>query len=976
MVVALLLFTARAAAQVQPPSDKLLITAASAYTWTDGKSDIIQLEGPVTIQLDRMELTANGAVIWLTPEPGLVIDQQKAEIALIGDAVAKEAVRGITRTGSRLLINVSVRGDIRISAEQRLALDRSDTALYQRAADLRLATNPPVAPSAPISPNPAPATPGQEPQPTYIPTTQPTGRAERAAVPMRIHFNQAFPVATEDNTIAQELSGDVILIQERPNRDILELRADRAVLFFNRKAGPGAAQTPMGDPTSAYLEGDVRIDFTSADKTKPEQQLFAQRVYYDFVKDQAVMTDAVMRTTDPTTQLPITIRAEKLRQLAQGEFEGEHVELSTSSFATPSYSVRTDEVYIHQEQEPQPQAFGFSGGNATIPQTETETEFTAQNDYLDFYGLPAFYFPSISGSVDNDPFPLRSIDFLKTKRLGDSLTTEWGLYESLGIPRPHGLDVSFLADFFGKRGPATGLDSTYTGSNIDQDSKEVTDYSGLVRSFVIFDRGIDTLGGDRTDVVPPDQYRGKFLFEHQQTLPDNWQVQLRYGYSSDPTFLEEYYPDEFYDNQPYNAQAYVKHQQDTEALTFLADADTNRFPSTSDQQQEQFDVEKLPEAGYQRIGDSLAGDTLTFYSSNSVDRLRFDKSHYSLDQEGYVGISPGLPSEGYTGTITSPVGRGDTRQEIDYPIQLGQIKVVPYVMGRDTGYTDSPGDDAKNRVYGAAGVRITTDFWKVDDLADSDLFDLHRVRHIIEPEINLYTSGETVNRDQLYIYDENVDGIADVSALEAALHQRWETYRGAPGRQVSVDFLSLNVSADIFTNPPKDAGLLPDKFRGLFFPSDPEASIPRDAINADATWLVSNSTALLSDAEYNVDHEVLATASIGLAVKRYDRLNYYLGLRYIEQLNSDIATFATQYQLTSKYFVEFTQSYDFGQNSDVSSEIALRRQFDRLSATLSVFHDSTTGDSGVLFRVSPEGFGSDTGVSPLAGKTSNNNNPH
>ena len=451
--------------------------------------------------------------------------------------------------------------------------------------------------------------------------------------------------------------------------------------------------------------------------------------------------------------------------------------------------------------------------------------------------------------------------------------------------------------------------------------------------------------------------RGKFLFEHQQFFPDHWQAQLRLGYASDPTLLEEYFPNEFYTDHPYDAQAYFKRQVDTEAITLGVNVDTNRFPTTADQQQEQFDVERLPEIGYRRIGDSLADDKLTFFSENTFDRLRFARSHYSLAQQGFVYVGPGLPSQGYTGTSTSPNYRGDSRQEIDYPVQLGQVKMVPYVVGRATGYTDSPSRDGQGRIFGAAGVRFTTAFSRVEDGVESDLLDLHRLRHVIEPEVNLFTSGQTIDRTRLYVYDENVDGISDVSAAQLSLHNRFQTYRGGPGKERSVDFLSVNVSANVFTNPPRDAGILPTKFRGLFFTSQPEASVPRDSINGDLTWLVSDNTAFLSDAEYNVDHQELATGAFGVAVKRDTRLSYFLGLRYIEQLNSDIATFAAEYELTAKYTLQFSQSYDFGVSKNVTSTFGIRRRFDTLTAALTIFHDASTGESGFRFNVEPEGFG-------------------
>jgi hypothetical protein len=945
-----------AAAQVQPPSDKLLIDGDLAYTWNDGSCNVLQLTGPITIKSDHMELSAKQAVIWLSQTPGLVIPQQRAEIVLIGDAVAREPARGITRSGDELFVDIPVRGDIRVSAGQRLMGDQTATPIFQQALALRTAVNSEaLASRLPLRPA-GEGTTGT----TYLPATT------RPASYFRFHFNQVQSLPTPDGTQAFVLSGDVTIIDDRSDGDLMQIQADRAVVFTGEKTNgilmdsSSAAAGPGQKVTAAYIEGDVRIQYTPAKNTRPEQRLWANRVYYDFVTNEAVLTDAVLRSTDPATEIPITVRAEKLRQLSQGEYEGQKVELSTSSFATPTYSVKTDQVYIHQEQEPLLE--NPNGTPASAGAMQTVSTFTATADTLDFFGMPVFYWPQTTGTVDQNPFPLRTISFSGSGRFGTGFSSEWGLFDSLGLTRPPGLDVTFLADFYSKRGPATGFNGTYSGSNIDEDTKNLTDFSGLFKSFLITDHGTDTFGEDRTNVNPPDQLRGKFLWEHQQFFPDDWQAQFRVGYVSDPTFLEEYYPDDFYDNQPYDAEAYIKRQQDTEAITFLANGDTNHFVTTSDQQQEQFDVEHAPELGYRRIGDSFDDDQLTFFSENTLDRLRFDQSRYSLAQQGFTGLaaSPGLPSEGYTGLTASPVDRGDTRQEVDYPIQVGQIKVVPYGIGRLTAYSDTPEGDSKDRVYGAMGVRMTTDFWKVDDDAESDLFDINRIRHIIEPEVNLYTSGENVNRDQLYVFDEDTDGISDFSAAQFALHQRWETYRGAPGRQQSVAFLTWNVEADIFTNPPKDAGMLPNNFRGLYFPSDPEASIPRDAINSDATWLMSDSTALLADEEYDVDHGDLATGAIGLAAKDYDRVAYYIGLRYIDPVNSSLATFAIQYQLTAKYQIEFLQSFDFDTNQNTQSEVTLRRTFDVLVGEFSVFHNSTTGDNGVRFNLYPPGMGPST----------------
>jgi hypothetical protein len=957
-VLSLLCIGSRAFSQDQPASDKLFIDAASASTWNNGASDVIQLQGPLTIRTDQMVLTADQAVLWLTPSQGPVFPRINAEIALLGNVAVKMPSQGITRSSPSLLVSVYVRGAIQLTATDKSPVDQSRSELYVKASALRAAGN--VTNQAaelrqgPVPENVVPKYP-ELPRFRFTgtnPKTQPSLRRGE----LRMHADDTEFIPTADDTLAATLRGNVILLQTRPNHDFLEIRSDRAVVFTDEKASrvaesPGDLTSMGGHVVGAYLEGDVRINYTPNAQERAETRMTAQRVYYDFTTDRAIMTDVVVRTNDIDSGIPITIRAEKLRQLSLTEFTGSGAEMTASSFVNPTLAVRTGQVYIREDQVAVPD----------LPNPMQQEYFVSNDVTAAAFGIPFFYFPALSGTIDDTGFPLRNINIGGTNHLGFGIATEWGLYELMGVDHPHNFDVSFLADYYDKRGEATGLNFTLSGHNIDSDTSESTDYSDTFKSFLIEDHGVDEFGANRADVTPPQETRGMELFQHQQFLPDDWQVQMRLGYVSDPTLLEEYYPDDFARNQPYDDEIYVKRQEDTEAFTALANFDTTNFVTTSDRLADQFDVEKMPEVGYDRIGDSLLGDNLTFYSENTYDRLRFETSRYSLTQLGFVGPGAhptpdlpavGLPAEGYTGLTGLYEDRGDTRQEVDYPIQLGEIKVVPYVIGRATAYSDTISGDSQDRIYGAAGVRLTTDFWRVDDSVQSDLFDLDRVRHIIEPEINLFTSGENIDRDQLYIYDENTDAINDISAAEFALHQRWETYRGPPGRQQSVAFLTWNVYADVFTNPPNDPGIEPDKFRGLFFPSDPEASIPRDAINTDATWLLTNSTAILGDAEYNVDHDDLSTASIGIAAKRGDRLGYYFGLRYIEPLNSNIATFSANYQLTAKYSLQFTQSYDFRQNQNTNSSFTIFRQFDMLTASLGIFHDSTSGDSGVQFNIS------------------------
>jgi lipopolysaccharide assembly outer membrane protein LptD (OstA) len=963
-----------ALAQPQAPSSKLIITANSASTWNDGKADIIQSEGAVTIDLDNTQLSADQAVVWLTRVPNSLVERYRVEIALLGNARLRQPAENVTRSGPRLFVTATVEGPVRLVVDDRIGQDRSSTPLYVAASRIRAGGGEVQTGPANVV-RPAPGAEGEQPGRPSEETGLIVSPGKAGAVHFHAPGNIETP-PTSDDTLALAMAGGVTLTQTRANGDFITLQADHVVLFTNVKSSETreiANFASVGDKvTGAYLEGDVRIDYTPTLQTSPEQRLTAERVYYDFQGNRAILTDAVLHTNEPTTKVPVTVRAEKMRQLTAGEYRGEKVELSTSSFATPSFSVRTDKVYVRQSYEPDVNAGGARVGHA---------DFVADDNTMRFFGVPIFYLPHITGTVDEQPFPLRTLEISDTKRFGFGVASEFGLFESLGKERPKGLDISFLADFFSKRGPATGVNAKYDGTLVGQDTPGITNFSGDFKSFIITDHGTDQLGGDRQDVEPDPAIRGRFQWEHQQFFPDHWQAQLRLGYTSDPTFLEEYYPDDFFESLPHNAEAYFKRQEDSEAITLLFTADTTQWVTTSDQQQENFDIEKLPELGYRRIGDSLADDSLTFFSQNTADRLRFALSHKSLVEDqgfgtasgvptvGGPGIDPpfyaGLPSQGYTGTQSKAVYRGDTRQEIDYPIQVGQIKIVPFVVGRLTGYSDSPAENAKGRAMAEAGVRMTTAFWKVDDSVHSDMFDLYRMRHVIEPEINLFTSAASTDRSNLFIYDEDVDGVSDFSAIQLALHQRFQTKRGGPGRERSVDFFTLNVEGNIFANQPKDGGtgfgpngteFSSTKFRGLYFPSAPETSIPRDSINADATWRISDTTAVLSDMQYNVDKGKLATGSIGMAVSRDERLSYFLGLRYVEVLNTDVASFALNYEISQKYSLNFAQSYDFGESKDTTTSITLVRKFDAFFVEATVYHDDSTGESGFRFNLLPEGF--------------------
>ena len=301
-------------------------------------------------------------------------------------------------------------------------------------------------------------------------------------------------------------------------------------------------------------------------------------------------------------------------------------------------------------------------------------------------------------------------------------------------------------------------------------------------------------------------------------------------------------------------------------------------------------------------------------------------------------------------------------------MSLGHFKVVPYLVGRLTEYSDSPDGNGQSRVFGGAGARISTTFWRVDPSANSDLFDIHQLRHVIEPTLNVFTSGSTVDRSQLFMYDTAIDAINDISGMDLGLHQRWQTQRGGPGQWRSVDVLTLDLDLALFANKPKAFAFVnPTDFRGMFFSTDPETSVPRNAINANATWRLTDNTVVLADGQYNLDAKKLATSAIGVLVRRDVQESFYIGDRYIADLNSNIATLQIDYQISPKYAVELGQNFDFGQSKDVSSNLSLIRYFDRFVMIFSAGHDQIGNTNNFSMGITPLGFGAGLSSGALQG---------
>ena len=160
--------------------------------------------------------------------------------------------------------------------------------------------------------------------PSRLPTTAPAKKISGATTrpaqpPILFHADQIESLTSSDGKLALALNGNVAITQQKPDGEYLEMQADRAILFttLTRLRDIKNIQEIHAIEeaiSSAYLEGDVRISMTPAQAIKGEQRLQANRVYYEFTTDRAILTDAVIHSFDPQRNIPAIVRAQTVPQ--------------------------------------------------------------------------------------------------------------------------------------------------------------------------------------------------------------------------------------------------------------------------------------------------------------------------------------------------------------------------------------------------------------------------------------------------------------------------------------------------------------------------------------------------------------------------------------------------------------------------------------------------------------------------------------
>lgn len=965
MLLVVGLFSATATAEVKLPqpdeTQPITITAQESSHWPQGGYEVWVLRGNVTIVQGSSSARSQEGVLWLDRNSELDGGRNKVIAYLEGEVQLDFQQNGTrsTRTDKTWLGRFLSVAPIAVHPQHVSAAPDQPPPIFQRGMACR----------APASQDAIHRTEYQ--QPLTLPGTTAVNQPAAAAATRRVRIDARgdVPVHIEwrhdpqtNQSIGTITNGVTLVVDGLPNLGAIDVSADRMVIwtygiegFLQNQETLQAATVPL----EVYMEGNIVF-------RQGEGTIHADRMYYDVPNRVGMVLNAELRTPVPNYDGWVRLQAQVLEQSGEGRYFAQNAFVTSSLLGQPTYRLQSENLYFEDIQQPVLDAV------TGLPQVDPVTQeplvhhqqlATAQNNFVYLDEVPVFYWPIIATDLTRPTFFLRRFQVRSDGVFGQQLLTTWDAYQMLGIRNhPPGTDWDVSLDYMSKRGLGHGTTYTYLGDDffgIPGPTAGLFDYWG------INDKGRDNLGLDRRSIEPPKEYRYRLLWQHREMLCDDYELLADVHWMSDRYFLQEYFEREWeglteqrtglelrraYDNISWNVQASVRID--------------NFFTQT----------EWLPRLDHFWLGQPLLNDTLTWYEHSSL---------------GYAHLRPATPPEN---PIQDPFftllpwerdvqgERFVTRQELDWPFQLGALKIVPYALG-EAGHWggDLEGNDIQ-RLYGQAGVRADLPMYRVYPEVESGLWNVHGLAHKINFNGEFFIAEANQNLDQFPLYDQ-IDnewintfrhryadytfggtiparfderfyavrsGLAswvsspsfeiaeDLALLRLGAEQRWQTKRGLPEDRHIVDWITLDTNINLYPDPDRDnfgeiAGLADYDFR----------------------WFVGDRLTLTSDGMFDFFSEGQRMVNVGAFISRPPRGSLFLGVRLLDgPVNANVLSASYSYLMSPKWISTMGVSVDVGERN-IGENFSITRIGESFLVSGGVTVDDSRGTVGAIFSIEP-----------------------
>ena len=488
---------------------------------------------------------------------------------------------------------------------------------------------------------------------------------------------------------------------------------------------------------------------------------------------------------------------------------------------------------------------------------------------------------------------------------------------------------------------------------------------------------LDNLGLNRRALVPESDNRGRVFGQHRHDLHSGFQVLAEVGYISDRNFLEEYFEEEWDEEKDLTTNLELKRIIDNGSWSIFASARLYDFVTQT---------EWLPRLDHFSVGRSFAQDRLTWFEHSHIAFANLKTLDLSTNP-----ADPELPLPWETDSAGAQYDRREglraaTRQEVDWPFELGPAKIVPYVLGEAAHWgQDRDGDDV-TRFYGQAGIRSSLSMWRVNPAVSSPLFNLNGLAHKVVFDTEFFWADANRDLDRFPLYDPLDDdsiehfrrrfflpggpffGVSpsdalrfdertyalrsglqgwvsspsteiadDLMAIRLGAQQRWQTKRGLPGQERIIDWVTLDVNGMLFPKPARDNF---GQELGL--------------MTYDLRWHVGDRVTVLSDGYMDLFGNGLRTVAVGAFVNRPGRGNYYAGVRSIGgPFSSSVLSGSARYRISPKWIVSYGSAVDLSNTGNIGQVGAITRIGESFLVSLGLNSDRGRDNVGVHFTIEP-----------------------
>ena len=1010
--------------------------ARSVSRWHSGVFEVFHLRDSVEISQGNLRAGAKEAIVWVEV-PGSDVDLNspdepfKVIVYLEKDATISRSGESASRiTDDSILERLFTRSKVDLYAPDKGGSDENSP-IYQRAFD-RLQANlksrrvgwPSVNPSG-ISqtqfeePNPilvSPLTGETMPAPSSIPSVMDdqgdsapfsapfqspdnSGRPSGITVPNPIpdSFSQAGSGpggGDEVGKFGRRDSTSPINVTSRPNpdnpneritvaeggvrlvinsREINQLdpfRGDRSSILTILADNIVQWQTTLPDGSEVqemYMDGNVVF-------AKDGRTIEAEQMYYNVNARQGTILDASVLTKVPGYQGKVKLKADVLQQLDENNMQAIGAAFTTSRIGFPRYWVQSEAMSLTREptavfdEETGEQLFDQTTGQ---PQVGDDYFVQAESNRLYANGIPVFYWPRYRSYLSDPGTYLRRFRIGNDQIFGFQLGTGWDMYKLFGRRAAKGTEWIGLLDYLGERGLGFGSEFTYRRNGLFGIAGPA---EGYYKSWFINDDGLDFLGRQRANLVPEEEFRGRSVGRHRHEFGPGNVLRAELGYISDRNFLEQFYEREWDTAKDADTGIWLERNNGTQSFNLTANYQINDFFTQTSW---------LPRVDHFMIGQPLFGDRVVWHNHSSLGYGRIRVAEPPTDATDLAEFDPLAWETDATGI------RFHTRHELDFPVQLGPAKVVPYVLGEIGYWQEDINNNDVLRGVGQVGVRASVPLWKVCPEVQSTLWNVNGLAHKVSFDVDAFYADASQDLDRFPLYDPldddaqehfrrrflfNTFGLMagddvplqyderyfalrsglqshvtspsaeiadDLSVIKMGVRQRWQTRRGAPGRQRIVDWITLDSKVSLFPNEDRD-----------------NFGVGAGMFDYDFRWHIGDRVSLLSDGFADFFGQGLRTVSVGAYAERPEVGSVYVGVRSIEgPISSNILSASAVYRLSDTWGVKGGTQIDFGETGTIGNRLGVVYIGESFLWEVGFNYDANRDNLGIRFGFEPRFIG-------------------